>query len=74
MPDAPAAAGSRSSGTTSSALKRKTQQKIVSASGPMNRLLAWKMSFTCASTSSTSHSMKFWNRSGTPVVARRAAA
>ena len=49
------------------------QQKMVIASGAMNLLLPWKVSFTVPSTNSTSISTAVWNLPGTPLVARRAA-
>ncbi len=72
MPAPCAIAGSRSTGSRSMKLNRNTQQKIVSASGAISRLVPWKVSFTCESTNSTTSSTKFWNLPGTPTPSRLA--
>ena len=67
--------GSRSTGSRSIALSRKTQTNTVSASGATNlRLVAlWTMPLASLSTISTRISTAAWKRPGTPEVALRAA-
>ncbi len=70
MPNQLATFGSRSTGSRSIELNRKTQAKMVSASGAISLVVPWKVSLTVLSMNSTSSSTNAWKPRGTSLVIR----